>query len=134
MTLFGIYLLLTFIIILNLLIALMSAKITHITAKGIQKYKFQRTSNWLHYLERDHCYLPSPANISEFIFHWSGQCWRNKPAGSSQERREKYLGLIDRLTTRYINRVEDGTTENRDITVEDINNAKREIIGLQHLR
>ena len=45
----------------------------------------------------------------------------------------RYFALINRLTSRYINRVEDCTTENRDITTEDINNAKSEIIGHQQL-
>ena len=46
--------------------------------------------------------------------------------------REEYFALLEKLTNKYITREED--TELRDITVEDVTNARNEIISqyLQH--
>ena len=39
----------------------------------------------------------------------------------------RYIELVDRLTTKYIQRTEDMNCENRDITQEDLENVRVEI-------
>ena len=101
MLLFGIYLIVTIIILVNLLIAMMNTTIINIHNKKVdtwtfyktfvflsnllkvQKFKFMRTKIWMNYFEEDNSFLPSPFNIIEALFKLDCKCCKKKP--DSQE-------------------------------------------------
>ena len=85
----------------------------------------------MNYLAFDNSYLPSPFNIIEALIKSSCYCKEGMHEQATADR-EEYFALLEKLTNKYITREED--TELRDITVEDVTNARNEIISqyLQH--
>ena len=64
MLLFGMFLLVNFIILMNALIAIMNVTLSVLNKDKMLLWKFERTSIWLRYLDSG-CVLPSPFNILE---------------------------------------------------------------------
>ena len=81
---------------------------------------------WMNYLAFDNSYLPSPFNIIEALIKASCCCKEEKNEPSMADR-EQYFALLEKLSNKYITREED--VELRDITVEDVTNARNEIIS-----
>ena len=87
--------------------------------------KFLRTGIWMNYLAFDNSYLPSPFNIVEALMKFS--CCEEATNDPSVADRAAYFHLLEKLSNKYITREED--VELRDITVEDVTNARNEIIS-----
>ena len=81
---------------------------------------------WMNYLAFDNSYLPSPFNIIEALIKCSCRCKEERNVQPMTDR-EEYFALLEKLTNKYITREED--VELRDITVEDVTNARNEIIS-----
>ena len=80
----------------------------------------------MNYLAFDNSYLPSPFNIIEALIKASCCCKEEKNEPSMADRKS-HFALLEKLSNKYITREED--VELRDITVEDVNNARNEIIS-----
>ena len=87
--------------------------------------KFLRTGIWMNYLAFDNSCLPCPFNIVEALMRFS--CCREAKNDTSLVDRAEYFDLLEKLSNKYITREEDVGL--RDITVEDVTNARNEIIS-----
>ena len=79
----------------------------------------------MNYLAFDNSLLPSPFNIIEALMK-SSCCELTKTEPMIADKAD-YFALLEKLSNKYITREED--VELRDVTVEDVTNARNEIIS-----
>eukprot|EP00092_Neocalanus_flemingeri_P048313 GFUD01055058.1.p1 GENE.GFUD01055058.1~~GFUD01055058.1.p1 ORF type:complete len:494 (-),score=83.58 GFUD01055058.1:98-1372(-) len=134
MFLFAMFLIFNFLILMNALIALMNSTLNAVNMNKVQQWKFERTSIWLRYLDLGFV-LPCPFNLIEVVVKMVKTVFRKcrSPEDTShlaeKSETKRYMELVEELSKRYLLREEDSDTN--DITREDIENHKHEIINFQ---
>ena len=89
MTIFSIFLILTFIVLLNLLIASINNSILMTNQQGMRKFKYHRTLLWMRYIDMD-SHLPVPLNIIELLLQSLSQAKCKSQAEAETQSKDKY--------------------------------------------
>jgi len=133
MFLFGAYLLFNVIILLNALVAIMNSTLNVVNMDKVNQWKFARTTMWLKHFDSNYV-LPCPFNLLEYLHFSIIYIFKSCFCKNNQQARkwidwwdtDRYMALVEKLSQRYLVREED--TAANDITREDIENTKQDII------
>ncbi|CAC5362088.1 TRPC4 [Mytilus coruscus] len=148
---FGSYSFLAFIVLLNLLIAMMSSSYINISSQADEEWKFARSKLWMSYFE-DTGTLPCPFNIipspKTFVYltGWfktklcacSTQQKRNrwqsirKIVKKINEKEVRYQSVMKDLVKRYIMQKQRGPLRGEGVTEDDITEIKQDISSFRY--
>ncbi|XP_063415087.1 short transient receptor potential channel 4-like isoform X2 [Mytilus trossulus] len=148
---FGSYSFLAFIVLLNLLIAMMSSSYINISSQADEEWKFARSKLWMSYFE-DTGTLPCPFNIipspKTFVYltGWfktklcacSTQQKRNrwqsirKIVKKINEKEVRYQGVMKDLVKRYIMQKQRGPLRGEGVTEDDVTEIKQDISSFRY--
>ncbi|XP_067663768.1 short transient receptor potential channel 4-like isoform X2 [Haliotis asinina] len=143
---FGTYSWIAFIVLLNMLIAMMSNSYQMIYSQADEEWKFARSKLWISYFE-DSGTLPAPFNIipSPKTFYYILVWFKNKLCACSKkqkrnrwqsikkivkkinEREIKYQAVMRDLIKRYIMQKQRGPQRGEGVTEDDVNELKQDI-------
>ncbi|KAL3880336.1 hypothetical protein ACJMK2_032584 [Sinanodonta woodiana] len=143
---FGTYSWIAFVVLLNLLIAMMSSSYQNISSQADEEWKFARSKLWISYFE-DTGTLPAPFNIipSPKTFFYLLLWFKNKLCACSKqqkrsrwqsirkivkkinEREIRYQAVMRDLIKRYIMFKQRGPLRGDGVTEDDINELKQDI-------
>eukprot|EP00092_Neocalanus_flemingeri_P103120 GFUD01131922.1.p1 GENE.GFUD01131922.1~~GFUD01131922.1.p1 ORF type:complete len:840 (+),score=155.46 GFUD01131922.1:47-2566(+) len=132
MGLFFMFLLFNVVILMNALIAIMNSTLNAVNMDKIKQWKFARTGIWLQYISTNFI-LPCPFNLIEFLVLFVRFVYAKctcQPKEQKNLRKEwntaRYMSLVEKLSERY--RIHEEDSDKNDITREDIENTKQDII------
>eukprot|EP00090_Calanus_glacialis_P035135 TRINITY_DN60052_c0_g1_i1.p1 TRINITY_DN60052_c0_g1~~TRINITY_DN60052_c0_g1_i1.p1 ORF type:complete len:116 (-),score=26.59 TRINITY_DN60052_c0_g1_i1:30-377(-) len=113
----------------------MNSTLNVVNKDKMMQWKYERTAIWLRYLDSG-CVLPCPFNLLEMFVilckYLFGKCNPGEIISPETERLaiKRYLELVEKLSTRYLHQEED--SDKNDITKEDLENLKQEMLNAQN--
>lgn len=148
---FGSYSFIAFIVLLNMLIAMMSNSYQTISSQADEEWKFARSKLWMSYFE-DSGTLPCPFNIipSPKTFVYLISWFKNKMCACStrqkrnrwqsirkivkkiNEKEVRYQAVIRDLVKRYIMHKQRGPMRGEGVTEDDITEIKQDISSFRY--